>query len=65
MTIRGAVARKTVIDARGIDRVFHTPIQGIQPMPFTVGIFGLTITGAAAPPASAAAASGSPPAAPR
>ena len=48
-TIRGAGARRTTIDARGLDRVFHTPILfPAQPI-FAVGIFGLTITGGAIP----------------
>jgi CSLREA domain-containing protein len=49
VNIRGAGARKTIVDGRGIDRVIHTPIQGIQPTPFTVSIVGVTITGGAAP----------------
>ena len=48
-TIRGDGARKTIVDGRGIDRVFHTPIVGLAPTPFTVGVFGLTITGGAIP----------------
>lgn len=50
VTIRGAGARKTIIDGGGIDRVFHTPFRGTS-TPFTVNIFGLTITGGAVPDA--------------
>ncbi len=49
VTIRGAGARETIIDGNGIDRVFHTPIQGIPPTPFTVNISGVKITGGAIP----------------
>jgi CSLREA domain-containing protein len=42
-TIRGKGARKTIIDGRGVDRLFHVPPQG--PTPFTVSIAGVTITG--------------------
>jgi CSLREA domain-containing protein len=36
-------ARKTIINGDGIDRVFHMPVN--PSTPFTLGIFGLKITG--------------------
>ncbi len=48
VTIRGEGARDTIIDANGIDRVFHTPIQSPSSL-FTVSIFGVKITGGAIP----------------
>lgn len=44
VTIRGEGARSTIIDAGGIDRVFHTPFQNTS-TPFTLFIFGVKITG--------------------
>lgn len=46
VTIRGAGARQTIIDADGADRVFHTPFQNTS-TPFTLAIFSLRITGGA------------------
>jgi CSLREA domain-containing protein len=46
VTIRGAGARQTIIDAGGADRVFHTPFQNTS-TPFTLAIFSLRITGGA------------------
>ena len=46
VTIRGEGARKTIINANGIDRVFHMPF--VSPStPFTWGLFSLKITGGA------------------
>jgi CSLREA domain-containing protein len=44
VTIRGAGARQTIIDANGADRVFHMPFQSPS-TPFTLAIFSLRITG--------------------
>jgi len=38
-------ARKTIIDGNGIDRVFHMPVN--PSTPFSLGIFGVKITGGA------------------
>jgi CSLREA domain-containing protein len=48
VTITGAGARQTIIDANGIDRVFHTPDLGGS-YPMTVNISGVTITGGVIP----------------
>ena len=37
----------TIIDANGIDWVFHTPIQALAATPYTASIFGVKITGGA------------------
>jgi CSLREA domain-containing protein len=48
VTIRGEEgARATIIDARGIDRVFHIPFQNTS-TPFTVGIYSMKVTGGGA-----------------
>jgi CSLREA domain-containing protein len=44
VSIRGDGARATIIDANGIDRVFHLPFQNTS-TPFGVGIFDVKITG--------------------
>ena len=49
VTIRGEGARNTTIGGNGIDRVFHTPIQGTAATLFTVSIFNVKITGGAIP----------------
>ena len=48
MTIDGAGARKTIIDAKSIDRVFHAPYTGTT-VPFAVRLQDMAITGGYSP----------------